>query len=1087
MAPLPKLFILLAATLGLLASFVQAQDDQGEKILISPEENKILQDIKEIRVGVRPAWAPYEFLDNNGRLQGITSDYVRIISRSLDKSVAPVPAKSWRDVLSMAYAGKVDVLMGVTKDFRLQRKFLFTKSYLSFPMVIVTRSNSRAYGSINDMDDKCAVAVIEGYGFQEKILQEKPGLLPLAFPNAETALKALSEGKADAYIGNLSVVNFYIRKLGLDNLQVTGQAKVGELKLHIAVRKDWPEMVKILNKVLNKITPDQKTTIIHRWISAHYVKGVELKVVRLWAFRAGLVVIAILIMFLIWNHILQRQISRRKKIEQELRQSENKFRKIIENSPVALLLTDLAGKIEYYNTRFIELYGYTLSDISEPEEWWERVYPDPEYRKLVRESWEIALEKSRETNSTIDPQVWEIVCKDGKKKTVEFQAVPVGDRYLVTMLDRTEQVVKEAELRKIETWLQEAQGLAKIGNWHVDMTKNDLWWSRELYRIMRRQFYQGPMSLPEYLGMIHPEDRETVSKTLLQIRKTGTSFNHEYRIQFPDDKVISVSEQGRCLKNDAGKVEEIFGTIQDITQRRLVEDELKLAKNRADQAANEAKQANKAKSEFLANISHEIRTPMNAILGYAEILEEQIENPRQQEFLRAINSSGKTLLAIINDILDLSKIESGKMELHFTSANLASLLDEIHQVFAQVIEDKNLKFSINLPPNLPKYLLIDEMRLRQVLINLLGNAVKFTETGEISISVSFSKLSDDPSSINLSIAVSDTGIGIAEDQLEEIFESFSQQTGQSQKRFGGTGLGLAISQRLVELMNGEITVESKTGKGSRFTVEIFEVPISTSHSENVPGISKNVMNHIKFAPAKILVADDVYENRKMLIEFLHIPELEVIEATNGQEAIEMVEIHRPDLILMDIKMPIMDGIEAAAKLKENPITAKIPIVGVTASITASQQEKYCRENFAACLVKPISKSSLIMEIKKYLNFAKDGKPQEKASGPAKKKKSGSGEISGSDLTKLKNELMKKFFSRWHEVSSRFFFDEIGKFASDVLATARKSKCSQVAYWAESLEKEVKNFNMRDVTGILNKFPVLIESLGEKNSETEGEK
>ena len=286
---------------------------------------------------------------------------------------------------------------------------------------------------------------------------------------------------------------------------------------------------------------------------------------------------------------------------------------------------------------------------------------------------------------------------------------------------------------------------------------------------------------------------------------------------------------------------------QDIAARMRAEEALKLAKEAAEAAA-------KVKSEFLANMSHEIRTPLNAILGFTELLQRKITDEQHRAFLSTISSSGNSLLRLINDILDLSKIEAGKLELHYEAVNLHVVFNEIKQIFYWQVRDKGLEFHLDIAPDLPESLLLDEIRLRQVLLNLVGNAVKFTERGYIQLSVHKKYTKEDYSWLDLIVSVQDTGIGILEEHREQIFDAFKQRTGQDAAKYGGTGLGLAITKRLVEMMDGEISVESESGKGCTFFIRLKDVAVvkQTESSGSLP--------HEEPASARLDARDDTIKD-----------------------------------------------------------------------------------------------------------------------------------------------------------------------------------------------------------------------------------
>ena len=403
-------------------------------------------------------------------------------------------------------------------------------------------------------------------------------------------------------------------------------------------------------------------------------------------------------------------------------------------------------------------------------------------------------------------------------------------------------------------------------------------------------------------------------------------------------------------------------------------EELTIARKKADEA-------NEAKSEFLANMSHELRTPLNAVTGFSELLTSLVSDSKQKSYLDAIKAAGRNLLTLINDILDLSKIEAGRMDVTYTPVNLNALFMEIEQIFNIKIKEKKLDFSTNHSPDLPDWLYLDEIRTRQILLNLVGNALKFTEDGYVTISSHSSPKEEN--SVNLTISVEDTGVGILEEEQEKIFKSFEQQSNQDTAQYGGTGLGLAITKRLVELMGGAISVSSTPGKGSRFNVEFFDVKIASSENQLLE-TGTVTLEDITFNPVKVLVVDDIESNRILLREILSRVNLDVITANNGQEAIILAEELKPELILMDIRMPVLSGFEAAKQLKKNKDTSHIPIIAITAFSTRRDSIFALRQEFNGFLFKPISFDRLITELSQHLEHTTADKiPQESLEPPAR--------------------------------------------------------------------------------------------------------
>jgi len=567
---------------------------------------------------------------------------------------------------------------------------------------------------------------------------------------------------------------------------------------------------------------------------------------------------------------------------------------------------------------------------------------------------------------------------------------------------------------------------------------------------------------PEAEGRIHDWVRENMYQW-----HNRSKVSYEQRL-----------DNGRWLQISKYRTQngEIVDIYTDITTRKAGEEELRKAKETAEAATQ-------AKSEFLANMSHEIRTPMNAILGFTEILNSKISDDQQKHYLSSISSSGKTLLQLINDILDLSKIESGQMDIQYKAVNLRAILNEVKQLFLFKVQEKTLGFEMEMDPDLPSIVIIDEVRIKQILLNLVGNAVKFTSRGYIKVSVKKVSANEDQHSLELIFSVEDTGIGVPLDQQKRIFDVFKQQEGQSPFSYGGTGLGLTITKRLVEMMGGDIKVESIPEKGSTFHVVLKNIPIAAS--AGAPYIYPKAMETgVQFDPATIMIIDDVESARSLLKGFLEYPGFAIIEAENGKEAVDKVVRFHPDLILMDMRMPVMDGYEAVKRIRRLSANIKgTPVIAVTASAMKEEEQMAKEAGCDGFLSKPVNRMVLYKELMRFLPYKLEESIEIEPDKEAVQMMEAfnvqllSSEIA-SNLPELSKILEHKLMNKWHRANSTFIISEIKEFAQQIKELGERYQFDLLIVLGGKLSKQAEAFDMEKLPETLKGFPKLVKRISE---------
>jgi len=646
------------------------------------------------------------------------------------------------------------------------------------------------------------------------------------------------------------------------------------------------------------------------------------------------------------NQALRDDITERKRTEEALRESEGRLRAIVETAVDGIITIDERGNVTSFNPAAVCLFGYKPEEVTgknvnllmptpyhEEHDGYLNNYLTTGTKKVIGIGREVIGRRKDGSQFPIDLAVSETL---------------LGDRRIFTGIvrDISERNRVGRELAMAKERLQLALQASLMGTWDWDIRTGRILWDETTHAVFGIVPGSFGGTFDDFHRLVHSDDHAELERAIARALAGDGRYEQTFCVIWPDGTVHSVAAVGRATRDSSGKPVRLTGILRDITDEKGGQDELIRAKAAAEVA-------NRSKSEFLAHMSHEIRTPLNGVVGMVDLLLDTKLTSQQQRYAQLAKSSGESLATLLNDILDFSKIEAGKLELESINFNLRKVIENVVEILSQRASHKGLEMACHVQPTVPSLVRGDPDRLRQILRNLVSNAVKFTETGGIAVCVTLEDQTQ--SHVQIRIAVTDTGIGIPKERMDRLFKSFSQVDASTTRNYGGTGLGLAISKQLAELMGGQIGAESQAEEGSAFW---FTVRLEEQLEQQFVR-----PNPAKIGGLRVLAVDDNPTSREILRKQIESWGLDAAAARDGQHALKILDeaaySGMPyNVVIIDSDMPGMDGIELARTIKANPALNETILIILLTLETEVDPARLREMGFAGYMTKPVRQSQL---------------------------------------------------------------------------------------------------------------------------------
>lgn len=927
---------------------------------LTTQERVYLDSLPVLKVGMDPDWAPYAFVNADGQMDGISADYLNYIAQTLHIKVQRVASTSWADTVRVANAGKVDLLTAVSHSEQITAPFLSTHSYVDYPEVIVTRRNAQPMATLYDLDG-LSVATVEG-----SALGDAPGLDTLVsfhrvtVGSAREGLQAVADGKVQAYIGNLGVAQRLIHQHYAGVLHVSGATGYSR-SLSFGVAPQYERLSLLIDRVLAAVPEEDSERIQNTWLRTSLEYGIPRRTLWQVLTPIGAVILVSIAILGFIIAFLRKEIRQRRWTEQELRFQIQFQQSLMTTAPIPIFVKDLQGRYIAVNPAFENMAGQRATALIG-----KRASEAHPMHTASNDQLEALTEQALSSGKLVHGEL-QYRSHAGATHDIIYWLKLVHEeahrpRALMGLLvDVSALRAMEREQRALKRQLMELTQVLPALLFQVRYTRG-----KGFAPIFISDYAEQLIGIPQHAlmassqpwaALVSPAARRRLLFATLRGRRTAAPIEQEFMLERENGSSAWMRLEAVCHRNlDDGCI--YTGYLSDVTQQKLQAESLA-------RAIQEAEQASRIKDTFLATMSHEIRTPMSGVIGVLDLMNRSRLHADEQHLLDMARGAARTLLRVLNDVLDFSKSQSGRMSIEQQPFSLGAVIGQVMGLFQPEMQRKGLQFDVFVSSLVAPGHIGDGQRLAQVLFNLVGNALKFTDKGVIGVVVEAQPVDSITLTQSLSITVRDTGIGIEPAEQARLFEPFVQVGTRHQ---GGTGLGLAICKRLIAAMGGDICLRSAPGKGTSADIALVLPvdPDATSPKVDAANAHIEIAAPEQVAPVAtlelaipegaILLVEDQPLNQELLVRQFRALGVHAFDtAGNGLEAWQAHQQHPYALVITDCAMPLMDGEELIRHIRASEISTshRAHLIALTANAMDQQREVCLQAGADEVMIKPV--------------------------------------------------------------------------------------------------------------------------------------